>query len=183
MSETGDGSATAVTDRGRAEVEAVLQGRSRSTAAVSLIREAALIPVIIVLIIVGTFISSVFFTVSNFSGIAEQSSALGVIVVGESLILLIGGMDLSLEGTFGLAPMVAAWLIVPVADFGSGTLLNAYLGIIVLIVVGAAVGLLNGLVIIKGRVNGFIWTLGMTIILFGFQQGIVRGNTLFNIPS
>jgi len=46
--------------------------------------------------------------VSNISGIGQQISALGVVVVGESLILLIGGMDLSLEGTFGLAPMVAA---------------------------------------------------------------------------
>ena len=39
-----------------------------------------------------------------------------------ALIIMIGGMDLSLESTFGLAPMVAAWLMVPVAAFGAGTL-------------------------------------------------------------
>ena len=43
-----------------------------------------------------------------------------MVVVGESLILMIGGMDLSLEGTYGLAPMVAAWLIVPIAAYGEG---------------------------------------------------------------
>ena len=78
---------------------------------------------------VGTFVNSAFLTVSNISGIGQQISALGVVVVGESLILLIGGMDLSLEGTYGLAPMVAAWLIVPVAAFGNGAELNPYVGI------------------------------------------------------
>ncbi len=127
-------------------------------------------------------VSPAFFTVSNFAGIGQQSSALGVVVVGESLILLIGGMDLSLESTFGLAPMVAAWLIVPVAAYGSGTDLSPYLGILVLLAVGAAVGLVNGLLIVKGRLNGFIVTLGMTIVLAGLQNGIVKAQSLFNLP-
>jgi simple sugar transport system permease protein len=183
MTEPGDSGPTAGPDRGRAEVEAVLQGRSRRTVAVSLIREAALLPVLVVLIVIGTFVNSAFLTVSNISGIGEQISALGVTVVGESLILLIAGMDLSLMGTYGLAPMVAAWLIVPVSAFGLGTKLNPYLGILILLAVGAAVGIANGLMIVKGRLNGFIWTLGMTIVLAGLQQGIVKGNTLFNLPS
>jgi simple sugar transport system permease protein len=182
MTETGDSGGTAVADHGRAEVEAVLQGRSRRTAAVSLIREAALLPVLGVLIVVGAFVNSAFLTVSNISGIGQQISALGVVVVGESLILLIGGMDLALEGTYGLAPMVAAWLIVPASAFGLGTKLNPYLGILIVLAVGAAVGIVNGLLIVKGRLNGFIVTLGMTIVLAGLQQGIVHGNTLFNLP-
>ena len=150
---------------------------------VGVLREVALLPVLILLIIVGSLVSPAFFTVSNFAGIGQQSSALGVVVVGESLILMIGGMDLSLESTFGLAPMVAAWLIVPVAAFGSGTDLSPYLGILVLLAVGAAVGLVNGLLIVKGRLNGFIVTLGMTIVLAGLQNGIVKAQTLFNLPS
>jgi simple sugar transport system permease protein len=153
------------------------------TANVGVLREVALLPVLILLIIVGSVVSPVFLTASNFAGIGQQSSALGVVVVGESLILLIGGMDLSLESTFGLAPMVAAWLIVPVAAYGSGTVLSPYLGIIVLLAVGAAVGLINGLLIVKGRLNGFIVTLGMTIVLAGLQSGIVKAQTLFNLPS
>lgn len=183
MSDRPDATGTTVADRGRAAVEAVLQGRSRSAAAISLIREAALLPVLVVLIIIGAFLNSAFLTVSNISGIGQQISALGVVVVGESLILLIGGMDLSLEGTYGLAPMVAAWLIVPVSAFGSGTKLNPFLGILIVLAVGAAVGLVNGLLIVRGRLNGFIVTLGMTIVLAGLQEGIVKGNTLFNLPS
>jgi simple sugar transport system permease protein len=183
MSDRPDATGTTVADRGRAAVEAVLQGRSRSAAAISLIREAALLPVLVILLIVGAFLNSAFLTVSNISGIGQQISALGVVVVGESLILLIGGMDLSLEGTYGLAPMVAAWLIVPVSAFGSGTKLNPFLGILIVLAVGAAVGLVNGLLIVRGRLNGFIVTLGMTIVLAGLQEGIVKGNTLFNLPS
>ncbi len=150
---------------------------------VSVLREVALLPVLVVLIIVGAVVSPAFLTLSNFAGIGQQSSALGVVVVGESLILLIGGMDLSLEGTFGLAPMVAAWLIVPVSGFGDGLDLSPYLGIVILLAVGAAVGLVNGLLIVKARLNGFIVTLGMTIVLAGLQNGIVKAQTLFNLPA
>jgi simple sugar transport system permease protein len=147
------------------------------------LREVALLPVLVLLIIVGTIVSPAFLTLSNFAGIGQQSSALGVVVVGESLILMIGGMDLSLEATYGLAPMVAAWLIVPVSAFGAGTDLSPYLGILVLLAVGAVVGLVNGLLIVKGRLNGFIVTLGMTIVLAGLQNGIVKAQTLFNLPT
>ena len=167
-----------------ADVESALaRRRSRSAAAISWIREAALLPVLAVLLVVGAILNSHFLTVSNMTGIGQQVSALGVVVVGESLILLIGGMDLSLESTYGLAPMLAAWLIVPVAAFGDGLLLNPYLGIVILLAVGAAAGLVNGLLIVKGRLNGFIVTLGMTILLAGIQDGIVKGQAPFNLPT
>jgi simple sugar transport system permease protein len=158
-------------------------GGRASAAAISWIREAALLPVLAVLLVVGAILNSHFLTVSNITGIGQQASSLGVVVVGESLILLIGGLDLSLEATYGLAPMLAAWLIVPVASFGSGTELNPFLGILLVFAVGAVIGLVNGLLIVKGRLNGFIVTLGMTILLAGIQDGIVKGQSPFNWPT
>ncbi len=155
----------------------------RNSGATNLIRQAALVPVLIVVLIVGAVASPFFFTVDNIAGIAQQISALAVTVVGESLILLIGGMDLSLESTYGLAPMVAAWMILPIADYGNGLQLSPFVGILILLAVGAAVGLVNGLLIVKARLNGFIVTLGMTIVLAGMQNGIVKAQTLFNLPS
>src|ERR1700743_2382279 len=169
-------------DRGAATTAAASFGSRLRGMNVSVLREVALLPVLVLLIVVGTLVSPAFFTVSNFAGIGQQSSALGVVVVGESLILLIGGMDLSLESTFGLAPMVAAWLIVPVAAYGAGTDLSPYLGILVLLAVGAVIGLVNGLLIVKGRLNGFIVTLGMTIVLAGLQNGVVKAQSLFKLP-
>jgi simple sugar transport system permease protein len=169
-------------DEGRGRLEA--PRRRAGDTAISWIREAALLPVLVVLLIVGAILNPHFLTVSNIiTGTGGQAAALGVVVVGESLVLLIGGMDLSLESTYGLAPMIAAWLIVPVAAFGDGLLLNPYLGILILLAVGAAVGLANGLLIIKGRLNGFIVTLGMTILLAGIQDGIVKGQAPFNLPT
>ncbi len=163
--------------RGAVATAARLRGMN-----VSVLREVALLPVLVLLIVVGTVVSPAFLTVTNIAGIGQQISALGVVVVGESLILMIGGMDLSLESTFGLAPMVAAWLILPVAAYGSGAQLSPFLGIVILLVVGAAIGLINGVLIVKGRLNGFIVTLGMTIVLAGLQNGIVKAQTLFNLP-
>src|SRR6202012_957372 len=85
---------------------------------VGLLREVALLPVLVLLLVVGTIVSPAFLTVTNIAGIGQQISALGVVVVGESVILMIGCMALSLESTFGLAPMIAAWLILPVSAFG-----------------------------------------------------------------
>jgi len=91
-------------------------------------------------------------------------------------------MDLSLEGTYGFAPMLAAWLIVPVAAFGSGADLSPVLGLLVLLLAGGCVGLINGTLIVKARLNGFIVTLGMTIVLAGLQNGIPKAQTLFALP-
>src|ERR1700743_2545174 len=93
--------ATVRSDRGAATTAAACfwtrLGRRTSRA----LRGVALLPVLVLLIVVGTLVSPAFFTVANFAGIGEQSSALGVVVVGESLILMIGGMDLALESPFG----------------------------------------------------------------------------------
>ncbi|MBR7837596.1 ABC transporter permease [Actinospica durhamensis] len=163
---------------------APLLGGRRGPAALGFIREAALLPVLAVILVVGALVSPVFLTTTNLiSGVGQQVSALGVTVVGESLILLIGGMDLSLESTYGLAPMIAAWLIVPASAFGSGLMLNPYLGILIVIGIGAAVGLVNGLLIVKARLNGFIVTLGMTILLAGLQNGSVQGQSPYQLPA
>ena len=152
------------------------------SANVSVLREVALLPVLALLLIFGTVKSPVFLTVSNFSGIGEQSAALGVVVVGESLILMIGGMDLSLESTYGLAPMVAAWLIVPIAAYGNGLDLNPYLGIGVLIAVGAAIGLVNGVIVTRLHVSSLIATLATLGIATGIANIATGGTDVTGIP-
>jgi len=159
------------------------ENRSRRVAAVAFVRGAALLPVLIVLVIIGSFASPVFLSVSNLAGVGQQASALGMVVIGEALIIMIGGMDLSLESTFGLAPMLSAYLMVPPAAFGAGTLWGPVAGILVLLGVGVVVGFINGIAIVKFRLNGFIWTLAMTIILYGIMVGIVNGQSLPDEPA
>jgi simple sugar transport system permease protein len=160
-----------------------LAGLQRHAKLLALLRQSALLPVIGLLLIAGSAVSPAFFTVGNFTDVGQQVSALGVVVVAESLVLLTGGMDLSLQSTYGLAAMVGAWLILPKSLLGQGAELSPVLGMLVALLVGAAIGLINGVMIVKARLNGFIFTLAMLILLAGIQTGIVSGQTLYNLPG
>src|SRR2546426_7147636 len=147
------------------------------------IRELALLPVIVLLLVVGSFVNPAFFTADNLINVAQQSAALGAVVVAETLILLTGKFDLSLQSTYGLAPMVGAWLIVSKDGQGLGTNWNPFLGIAIVLLVGLAVGALNGFLVIKLGFNAFIFTLAMLILLAGIQVGIVSGRTIYHLPD
>lgn len=146
-------------------------------------RELTLVPVIVVLMIAGAVVNPVFFTPSNLINVAEGGAALGMVVVAESLILLTGKFDISLQGTFGLAPLLGAWLIAPKASEGLGTEWNPWLGLVVVLAVGLAVGTFNGLLVIKANFNAFIFTLAMSILLTGLQLGWLGGQTVYNLPE
>ena len=156
--------------------------RPRRRVLLGSVRELALVPAIAVLFVVGIFTSPAFFTTSNFSNTAQFSAALGMVVVAESLILLTGSFDLSLQSIYGLAPMIGAWLIVPKDAQGLGTDWNPAFGILVVLGIGAAVGFFNDFMIVKLRFNAFIFTLAMLILLAGLQQGIVSGRTIYGMP-
>src|SRR5579864_4218809 len=133
------------------------------------IRELALLPVIVLLLIVGSFVNPAFLTADNFINVAQESAALGAVVVAETLILLTGKFDLSLQSTYGLAPMVGAWLIVSPDGQGLGTNWNPLLGIAIVLLIGLVVGAFNGLLVIKLGFNAFIFNLAMLILLMGIQ--------------
>ena len=146
-------------------------------------RELTLVPVIVVLMIAGAVVNPVFFTASNLINVAEGGAALGMVVVAESLILLTGKFDISLQGTFGLAPLLGAWLIAPKASEGLGTEWNPWLGLLVVFLVGLAVGTFNGGLVIKANFNAFIFTLAVSILLTGLQLGWLGGQTVYNLPE
>ncbi len=147
------------------------------------IRELALLPVIVLLLVVGSFVNPAFLTGSNLINVAQESAALGAVVVAETLILLTGKFDLSLQSTYGLAPMVGAWLIVSTEGQGLGTNWNPFLGIAIVLLIGLVVGTFNGFMVIKLGFNAFIFTLAMLILLAGIQVGIVSGRTIYFLPA
>jgi simple sugar transport system permease protein len=157
-------------------------GRQRS--ALLGLRELTLVPVIVLVIIIGAFASDAFLTTDNFFNILQQSSELSVVVIAETLILLAGKFDLSLESIVGIAPMLGAWLIIKDVEIGgSGVGLDARLAIVVVLLTGAVVGAVNGFLIVRLRLNAFIVTLAMLILLRGAQLGITGGKTLFDLPD
>ena len=147
------------------------------------LRELTLVPVIVVLMVAGALVDPVFFTPSNLINVAEGGAALGMVVVAESLILITGKFDISLQGTFGLAPLLAAWLIAPKASEGLGTEWSPWIGLVIVLIVGLAVGTFNGALVIKANFNAFIFTLAMSILLTGLQLGWLGGQTVYNLPE
>src|SRR5438552_8541148 len=147
------------------------------------IRELALLPVIVLLVVIGAFVNPSFLTATNFINVAQESAALGAVVVAETLILLTGKFDLSLQATYGLAPMVGAWLIVSKDGQGLGTNWNPFIGIAIVLLVGLIVGAFNGFMVIKLGFNAFTFTLAMLILLTGIQVGIVSGRNIYYLPD
>ena len=148
------------------------------------LRELTLVPVIVLVIVIGAFASDAFLTTDNLLNILQQSSELSVVVIAETLILLAGKFDLSLESVVGLAPMLGAWLIIKNVDVGgSGVGLAWWLAIPVVLLTGAVVGAINGFLIVRLRLNAFIVTLAMLIALRGLQLAIVGGATISNLAN
>lgn len=148
------------------------------------LRELTLLPAIALAVIAGAVVSPAFLTADNFFNVLQQSSELSILVIAESLILIAGKFDLSLESIVGLTPMLAAWLIMTDTSVGgSGIGLNPYLAIVIMFAVGALVGLVNGLLVVRLKLNAFIVTLAMLILLRGVTLGITDGKTLFDLPD
>lgn len=147
------------------------------------LRELVLLPVIVVVMIIGTILTPNFLTVNNLlNNVLVTSAVLGVVVIAESMILIAGYFDLSLESTVGLAPMLAAWLVLPAAVGGSGLGLNPWAAFGVMFVASIAIGLFNGFLIAVLKLNAFIVTLAMLIFLRGLTLGISGGQTLSGLP-
>jgi simple sugar transport system permease protein len=109
-------------------------------------------------------------------------SEISLLVMAQTIVLVAGKMDLSLESTFGLAPGVAAWLTVAVGSGAGLGVLSGVWAIPVTLAVGALIGAINALLIVRFGLNGFIVTLGMLIVLRGLLTGISGGQTFFNLP-
>ncbi|MEU6086804.1 ABC transporter permease [Streptomyces sp. NPDC047085] len=146
------------------------------------LRDLALVPAIVVIAIVGQIVNPVFLQADNLINVLQTMSEMALLVLAQTMILIVKKMDLSLESTMGLAPGVAAWLVVPAgAGHGLGLLPGAW-AIPVTLAVGALVGVINALLIIRFGLNGFIVTLGMLIVLRGILTGISGGQTFFQLP-
>ena len=147
------------------------------------LREFALVPALLVLVGIGALVSPSFLTQANLVSVLGASAALALVVLAESLIIITGKFDLSVESTVGIAPALGAMLVIPAASAGFGTEWPVAAGLLVVIAVGALTGLINGFLVVRLRLNAFIVTLAMLIVLRGMLVGATQGGTLFDMPQ
>jgi ribose transport system permease protein len=131
------------------------------------VQNLSLITALIVLCAVIGSKDSNFFLASNIKTIGTTVAIVGILAVVQTVVMLLGGLDISVGSAAGLTSVVSAMV------FTSST--SAALGILVALVVGVAVGVLNGVIIVYGRVNAVIATLATYAGLRGLANLISNG--------
>ena len=117
----------------------------------------------------------IFFNVGNLLNIVRNASLLIILGVGQTITLTARDVDLSIGSVLSLTSVVAA------------ILLNRYgcpvpLAILAALVVGVALGLVNGILITYVGLPPFIATYGMLWVLFGFAYLILQGAVIYGFP-
>jgi ribose transport system permease protein len=121
---------------------------------------AALVGVFLLAWLVVELRGGTFLTVSNVVNMLQRSVALGIVSAGQTVVILLGSLDLSVAQLISLTSLIGATTM-------DGSSANVVPAVGLVLAIGAGVGLANGLIITKLRVNAFIATLGMALILKG----------------
>jgi ribose transport system permease protein len=148
-------------------------------------RFQSLIALLLLCILLGV-LTDKFFTASNGLNVLRQVAVNVCIATGMTLIVLTGGIDLSVGSVLALCGAITAGLLkngikMPSADLFIGfTLLGAVLGGII---VGSLLGLFNGITITRFKVPPFVATLAMLTIARGFTMLYTGGHPVSNLGS
>ena len=115
-----------------------------------------------------------FMTESNLSNVVRQNAFTAILAAGMSLVILTGGIDLSVGSVVGLAGVLSADALVRGAGLPAGVAVG--------LIVGLLVGTVNGLAVTKLRVPPFIVTLAMMLIARGAAYKYTNARTISGLP-
>lgn len=137
-----------------------------------LIKWAPLI-VLIVLVLFFAAMEPRFFSLRNFARIGISSAPALMVAIGVTFIIIMGSIDLSMEGTVSVCAVVFAFAFIAMG----GTLASiAWLALPLALLVGAAVGLVNGLVHVLLKIPSFMASLAMGFVGTGFALLLTGGD-------
>lgn len=119
-----------------------------------------LVALILLLLVAGAGVSDRFPTTRNLANVLEQSATLAFLALGQTLVILTGGIDLSVGGIVSLVSVLLAGLV----DGDPGRFWPVLAG---LLAFGAIIGAVNGLAVVFLRVHPLVVTLGMASVLHG----------------
>jgi ribose transport system permease protein len=136
--------------------------------------------ILIGLCIVITLITPRFLSPTNLAGLARQSAILLIAAMGVSLVIMMGGIDLSVEGIMALSSVLASLLVASIKPETGALKLGpnfniGILGILAAIGVATLMGLVNGLLHTRLRIPSFMVTLGMLSVGIGLATWLSGG--------
>lgn len=141
----------------------------------SLLRRFGLLVALVLLAAVLSTLSEQFLTVQNILNLLLQATVNAMIAAGMTLVILTAGIDLSVGSVLALTAVVTADLL----QLGVPVPLSVLAGL----ALGALVGLVNGLLITKGRIPPFITTLGMMTLARGLALSYAGGRPITGLPE
>jgi ribose/xylose/arabinose/galactoside ABC-type transport system permease subunit len=141
-----------------------------------LLSKYGLLGFLIVNAVVVSFLSPAFLKPENLANVLNQAAPLGIVVLGQTFVLLVGGVDLSVASVMATSAVIAT---------GFATTENAMVPVIfaAAIALGLGVGLVNGFLVAKRNVSPFLATLATTIVLQGLRFLYTQGSTGSTLPS
>ncbi|MEK9199381.1 ABC transporter permease [Ureibacillus sp. FSL E2-3493] len=140
----------------------------------TILKKYNLFIIFVAFFIIGTLLSEHFLTVQNILNILQQSAFVGIIAIGMTFVILVGGIDLSVGAVLALSGMLAALMM------SSG--LTPFLAIAITILAGAFMGFVSGFISTKFKVPAFIATLAMMVSARGFALLTTDGEPIYDLP-
>lgn len=139
------------------------------------IRKFSTVLILIMLMVVLTIMKPVFMTGNNIMTILLQTAVIAVIAIGETLVIITSGIDLSVGSLVAISGVSSAIFM----RDGMNMVLACILGILI----SAACGLINGFIVAKGNIPEFIVTLGMMSIVRGASLVVTQGLPVSGLPD
>lgn len=153
--------------------------------ALMIVLEGRTIVVLVLLVIFFSLISDSYLTTSNLLLMSKHASVNALMATGLTFVVLTGGIDLSVGSIAGAAGMVSGGLLYEGLRLpGGGTVwFSTVMVVLIGIIVGGAIGAVNGLLVTKMKVTPFIATLGVLYVARGFAALRSNGATFPNLAG
>ncbi len=129
------------------------------------------ITVLIGLFAIGSFYIDGFFSTTNIKSMLVFAAFLGLACVGQTLVAMLGGLDLSIPFVIGSSNVALLYLI--------GLGVPSWIAVIIMLLLGILIGLLNGFLTFRLQGQALILTLGVGFAISGFTQIITSIGTAF----
>lgn len=139
----------------------------------------ALLALLILMAITGAM-NPAFFRATNLLNILDQNAAIGIVAVGMTLVIILGGIDLSVGSLLALAGGVGILTLNALYQPGQGDWLAVISAVAVMVLVGCTAGLVNGLLIAWGGLAPFIATLGALVAFRSAAVWMADGGQFFS---
>ena len=127
--------------------------------------------------------SRYFLSLDNFFQVAEQTAVIAIIAIGQTYVMITGGIDLSIGSNIALSAMIASMMMSHSEFIGIHPNLPVFFALIMGLLAGIASGAANGAMIAFGRLPPFIATLGTMTIARGLALSMTGGYPISELPE